>query len=159
MDYYCRNKSFLEAYEPKREATFYTYENQYATLQNEIELQNSNVAYRFYLFPKQEPEKMIGNIGITNIIWGCFLSCYMGYKLDEAYKNRGLMTEAVLAVTKYAFNELGLHRIEGNVMPHNKASMAVLKKCGFTEEGYSPQYLRINGIWQDHIHMVLINQE
>ena len=69
------------------------------------------------------------------------------------------MTEAVLAVTKYAFNELGLHRIEGNVMPHNQASMAVLKKCGFTEEGYSKKYLRINGVWQEHIHMVLINNE
>ena len=44
-------------------------------------------------------------------------------------------------------------------MPHNKPSMAVLKKCGFEEEGYSPQYLRINGVWQDHVHMVLINQE
>ena len=42
---------------------------------------------------------------------------------------------------------------------HNGASLAVAKKLGFQNEGISRSYLRINGIWEDHIHMVLLNTQ
>lgn len=67
------------------------------------------------------------------------------------------MTKAVNEVVDYAFNVLKLHRIEANVMPRNIASKRVLEKCGFIEEGYSKKYLYINGVWEDHIHMVKFN--
>ena len=47
------------------------------------------------------------------------------------------MTEAVRLVLRYAFIDLELHRIEANVQPENKPSIAVLRRCGFTKEGYS----------------------
>ena len=52
---------------------------------------------------------------------------------------------------------LGLHRIEGNVMPRNAASLRVLAKNHFVNEGLSKHYLKINGRWEDHVHMVRIN--
>ncbi len=55
------------------------------------------------------------------------------------------------------FDEEGLHRIEANIMPKNSASMKVVKKLGFYDEGLAYQYLKINGTWEDHIHMVLLN--
>ena len=64
---------------------------------------------------------------------------------------------AVEMLTKYAFEELDLHRIEANVMPKNKASLRVLEKNDFMNEGISKYYLNINGVWEDHIHMVKIN--
>ena len=67
------------------------------------------------------------------------------------------MTEAVTLGRAYAFSELGQHRIEGNVMPRNLPSRRVLEKCGFENEGLSKYYLKINGIWEDHIHMVKLN--
>ena len=60
-------------------------------------------------------------------------------------------------LVKYAFEELHLHRIEGNVMPRNLASIRVLEKNHFVNEGISKHYLKINGIWEDHVHMVRIN--
>ena len=78
-------------------------------------------------------------------------------RLDQALLNRGYMTEAVSLLTDYAFSGLGLHRIEANVMPRNARSLRVLEKCGFHPEGLAQRYLQINGVWEDHIHMVRLN--
>ena len=83
---------------------------------------------------------------------------FLGYKLDQEYLNQGYMTMAVDMVTAYAFSVLGLHRLEANVMPRNKASLRVLEKNGFLNEGLSKYYLNINGVWEDHIHMVKLNE-
>lgn len=101
--------------------------------------------------------KIIGIIGLNNVVWGAFCSAFLGYKLDKDYANKGYMSAAVEMLTKYAFEELGLHRIEANVMPKNKASLRVLEKNQFINEGISKYYLNINGVWEDHIHMVKIN--
>ena len=69
------------------------------------------------------------------------------------------MTQAVGLVTRFAFQELGLHRIEGNVMPRNKASIRVLEKNGYRPEGMARSYLEINGVWEDHIHMVKLAED
>ena len=67
------------------------------------------------------------------------------------------MSAAVEMITKFSFEELGLHRLEANVMPKNKASLRVLEKNQFVNEGISKYYLNINGVWEDHVHMVKIN--
>ena len=68
------------------------------------------------------------------------------------------MTEAVELITRYAFDHLELHRIEANVMPRNVASLRVLEKNGYINEGISQKYLNINGVWEDHYHMVILNE-
>lgn len=158
LEYYIRNKSFLEAYEPVRDSEFYTYDNQYALLEQEMIEAANNTAFRFYLSEKGDRSKIIGVVGLNNIVWGCFLSCFIGYKLDGEYVNQGYMTQAIHAVVDFAFNDLTLHRIEGNVMPRNTASLRVLEKCGFKNEGLAEKYLKINGVWEDHTHMVRINE-
>jgi ribosomal-protein-alanine N-acetyltransferase len=40
--------------------------------------------------------------------------------------------------------------LEANIQPTNVASIALVKACGFLQEGYSPRYLKINGCWRDH---------
>lgn len=77
--------------------------------------------------------------------------------MDERWVDQGYMTEAVARVARIAFQELRLHRIEANIMPWNKRSLRVAEKCGFVGEGVSRAYLRINGKWEDHVHMVLLN--
>lgn len=88
--------------------------------------------------------------------FGSLLLFFFGYKLDKDFVNKGYMSVAVEMLIKYAFEELGLHRIEANVMPKNKASLRVLEKNNFINEGISRYYLKINGVWEDHIHMVKI---
>ncbi|HZK24550.1 MAG TPA: GNAT family N-acetyltransferase [Oscillospiraceae bacterium] len=89
---------------------------------------------------------------------GAFQSCHLGYKLSEAQINQGLLTEALAEVINYAFTELRLHRIEANIMPGNKRSLWVVEKLGFYYEGLAKKYLKINGSWEDHIHLVLRSQ-
>ena len=60
-------------------------------------------------------------------------------------------------VDYYKRNKEFLHRLEANVMPKNKASLRVLEKNQFVNEGISKYYLNINGVWEDHVHMVKIN--
>jgi len=158
-DYYRRNREFLRPYEPVRDEIFFEIETQRELLSDLVEKQSRGEAYRFYISQKENPEKIIWMLGLNNVIRGCFCSCFISYSLDENCINRGYMTEAVSVVVKYAFGELGLHRIEGNAMPRNKASLRVLKKCGFCKEGLAKKYLKINGVWEDHIHMVILNRD
>lgn len=70
----------------------------------------------------------------------------------------GLHDGSLARVIRYAFDELRLHRIEANIMPRNSASLKMVEKLGFSSEGLARKYLKINGIWEDHIHMVLLNE-
>ena len=115
------------------------------------------VSYRFYIALKGS-NPIIGSIALSNIIRGAFQSCHLGYQLDGAHTGQGYMTEAVKRIVVFGFEELKLHRIEGNVIPRNLPSRAVLEKSGFVSEGLSNKYLKINGKWEDHLHYVILNE-
>jgi ribosomal-protein-alanine N-acetyltransferase len=83
----------------------------------------------------------------------------MGYKSDKDEVNKGFITEAVRSGIEIMFSEYGMLRIEAHVMPNNKASIRILEKIGFINEGISHKFLEVNGVWQDHIHFVLINDK
>ncbi|WP_330587983.1 GNAT family N-acetyltransferase [Anaerocolumna sedimenticola] len=102
---------------------------------------------------------MVGTIAFTNIVRGVFLSCFLGYKLDRFEINKGYMTEAVSRGIEIMFQDYRLHRIEANIMPKNVRSLKVVAKLGFYNEGIARNYLKINGKWEDHIHMVLLNEK
>jgi ribosomal-protein-alanine N-acetyltransferase len=61
------------------------------------------------------------------------------------------MSEAVLVVSKYAFEELALHRMEICIIPRNHNSRRVMEKLGIREEGLAERFLEINGVWEDHV--------
>lgn len=157
LDYYLRNKSFLEEWEAIKSAEFYTKEYQEKQLESELSNIENKRSFRVWLFKKEDSSRIIGSIGFNNIVWGAFLSCHLGYKLDKDEINKGYMTEAIQKGIEVMFNEFGLHRIEANIMPKNKRSLRVAEKLGFYNEGLAYKYLKINGKWEDHIHMVLLN--
>ncbi|MBB3109989.1 ribosomal-protein-alanine N-acetyltransferase [Paenibacillus phyllosphaerae] len=156
-DYYHRNREFLEAWEIKRDDSFYTMEHHEELLGIDQRLEAVGTQVRLWLFHKDAPETVIGTATLSNIVRGAFQSCYLGYRIDGELANQGLMTEALQALIEHAFTEMGLYRIEANIMPHNEPSLRVVAKLGFYEEGRAIKYLRINGVWEDHIHMVLRN--
>ena len=157
--YRVKNRAFLRPFVPKREESYYTEEFCREALQKEIAAAQAGTAYGFYLYLKEQPDRLIGSVSLTGVIRGVFQSCYAGCQLDGELINQGYMTEAVTAVVSHAFEVLNLHRIEANIMPRNARSLRLAEKCGFVKEGISKDYLRINGRWEDHVHMVRLNPD
>jgi ribosomal-protein-alanine N-acetyltransferase len=102
---------------------------------------------------------VIGTINFSNFFRGAAHFCYVGYSLSVNEQGKGYMTEALGTAVQYVFTELNIHRIMANYMPHNRRSGNVLRKLGFTVEGYARDYLMINGKWEDHILTSLINPD
>ncbi len=150
LDYHIRNKDFLEIWEPQRPQDFYTKKYQRASIRAEIRDAKKLRGLCFFITKSSEPERLIGAIRLSNIIYGNFCSAFLGYRLDKDEVNKGYMTEAVKKVIDISFNELYLHRLEASVIPSNIASKTVLQKSGFKYVGTSSSYLEINGKWQPH---------
>lgn len=93
---------------------------------------------------------IVGVININNIVRGSFLSATLGYYAAAGHSGKGYMLEGLEQLKRYAFNTLGLHRIEANIQPNNTRSIQLAKRAGFVFEGVSPDYLYIDGAWRDH---------
>ncbi len=156
LDYYKRNHSFLNEWEPAHPRDFYTLSYHKRKLYNEYNMFKNDLQVRFWII-KKEDNKLIGNVCYSNIVMGNFKSCFLGYKLDKDEINKGYMTEAIERTVEIMFDNFGLHRIEANVVPRNDRSLRVMEKLGFEQEGFSKRYLEINGKWEDHIHFAFYN--
>ena len=157
--FYEKNKDFLQPFEPKYDPDFTTAAYQKALLKADARAARDNSGLRYWMFRKEDPETPIGCVAFTSIVWGAFRSATVAYKTDREFLKQGYAAEALEAMAALAFEGLGLHRLEASIMPRNEASLALAKKCGFHEEGRSPRYIRINGVWEDHIHMARLNEE
>ena len=114
--------------------------------------------YAFFIFFR-ETGMLVGGVNLSGVRRGVAQAASLGYWMGETFANRGLMGEALTALLPYAFERLGLHRIEAACLPHNKASRALLARLGFQQEGYARGYLKIAGRWQDHILHALLSGE
>ncbi|HMI83860.1 MAG TPA: GNAT family protein [Polyangiaceae bacterium] len=107
--------------------------------------------YVFVVQLRVPREPIVGRIALSSVTRGPFQSAQLGYWMDAGHVRRGLMSEAVDAALGFAFDRLGLHRMQAAVMPTNHVSRTILQKRGFREEGYAERYLRIAGKWEDHV--------
>lgn len=105
---------------------------------------------RRLLVCRAEDGALVGRVTLGEICRGYFQSAYMGYWVGGPFANRGYMSDAIPLVVRHAFTDLELHRLEANIQPDNGASIALIRKCGFRREGFSPRYLKIGGVWCDH---------
>lgn len=157
VSYYRRNRAFLEPWEPAKPSDFYTehfWTEQLREFHREAEW---GTAQRFFLFPSESPGEVIGYVSYSQITRRAAHYCILGYSLSEKDQGKGLMVEALRATNHWVFDELRLHRIMANYMPHNRRSGAVLRRLGFTVEGYARDYLLIAGRWEDHVLTALLN--
>ena len=97
-----------------------------------------------------DTDAIVGVINLNNIVRGSFLSASLGYYALARHAGQGYMQEGLELAKEYAFRQLGLHRIEANIQPNNKRSINLVKRCGFVREGYSRDFLHIEGAWRDH---------
>ncbi|WP_035776729.1 GNAT family protein, partial [Arthrobacter sp. H5] len=91
-----------------------------------------------------------GQLTVSGIVWGSAMTATLGYWVDQARAGRGIAPAAVALATDHCFGKLGLHRMEINIRPENAASLSVVRKLGFRDEGMRKSYLHIAGSWADH---------
>lgn len=103
-----------------------------------------------FLVKRLENKKLIGAININEIVMGVFQSGYLGFYAFQKYSGQGLMSEGLSLALHFYFEKLKLHRIEANIQPENIKSIELIKSKHFRREGFSPNYLKINGEWRDH---------
>ena|SRR5690606_33656851 len=106
-----------------------------------------------------DEERYVGHISLGNITRWAFASAYVGYWVDSAVAGRGIMPTALALVVDHAFGPAGLHRVEVNIRPENRASRRVVEKLGFREEAYHLRYMFIDGAWRDHIGYALTSED
>lgn len=113
-------------------------------------------AFGFGLFVSGD---FAGEINLTAVQRGPFQSAYVGYWIDEKHAGNDYMPEALVALARFAFEELHLHRIQIAIIPRNVASRRVVEKLAIREEGLALRYLEINGVWEDHIRYAMTAEE
>ncbi|SFR19658.1 MULTISPECIES: GNAT family N-acetyltransferase [unclassified Paenibacillus] len=144
------NFDFFKPFEPERPEIYFTLEEQARLISNGLEAAQAGQGYTFGLF-LLENNKLIGRMELSGIARGPFQNANLGYFVDPAYHGQGYATSAVKDIVRYALNELELHRIQAGVMPRNTPSNRVMEKAGFRREGLALNYLKINGVWEDHV--------
>jgi ribosomal-protein-alanine N-acetyltransferase len=108
---------------------------------------------------RHSDDQLLGYVGINEIVRGPFQSAYVGYWIGSAHSGQGYMTEGLALAVAHAFDTLGLHRLEANIMPSNAPSKALVRRLGFHQEGFSPRYLEIAGRWEDHERWTLLVED
>lgn len=108
-----------------------------------------NKDYEGLLICHSIDQNIVGVANLSQIFYRAFQNAYLGYYVDVEVAGQGFMREGVSLALNYAFNTLNLHRVEANIQPNNIASINLVKGLGFTQEGFSRRYLKINGEWRD----------
>ncbi len=152
-----KNRNTFEKYDGKKKENYYTQRYQKTLLTYDFNMAMRQKSFRYWLSEKNEPSRIIGTVSIQRIERGIFQTCTIGYKMDEAYRRQGYMQEALEKIVSVIFSDLKLHRIEAYVKPENTASIRLLEKSGFCNEGISYGCIFINDTWEDHLRFSLIS--
>jgi ribosomal-protein-alanine N-acetyltransferase len=147
VDLIRENRDFLAPFEPVRDDAYFTLEGHGAVIGAALERHEQGTTVPYVIL---ESGRIVGRITLNEIVRGPLQSCSLGYWVSAAENGRGIATAAARAMTRVAFDELGLHRVQAGTLLHNVTSQRVLERTGFIRYGVAPQYLNIAGTWQDH---------
>ncbi|MBL0935674.1 MAG: GNAT family N-acetyltransferase [Rhizobiaceae bacterium] len=152
------SRGFLEPWEPRWPSD----DLDYSAWRQRLRRYNAEAAagtgHAFLIF-ETERGRLVGGISVGNIRHGVAQSAQIGYWMGERYAGRGLMQAAMRLALAHSFDTLKLHRLEAACIPDNARSIRVLENAGFRREGLLRSYLRINGVWRDHLLYALIAEE
>ncbi len=157
LDFYLRNKEYLEPFEPARHPGFYTMDFQKANLNFEYNSFLKHTYLRVWIFLREDASTPIGTVCFSNFLKGAFCSGVLGYKLDQDYCGHGYMTEALSYLIPIAQQEYHLHRIEAMVLLENDPSIRLLSRLNFQQEGILHGFARIQNQWKDHLLFAMLS--
>ena len=143
-----RSREFLAPFEPRREDSYFTAAYQRKLISAKLAAHESGSEVPFIII---EDDKIVGQLTLDRIEFGPYKSADIGYWVAQSHGGRGIATRAVSKVLSYAWEELGLRRIQAATLPDNEPSMRVLVNNGFVECGNVKSYMEIAGERRDHI--------
>lgn len=160
LDYVNVNREWLAPWEPVHPASYFTTEGQRNILRQCEGERRAETGILFGIYEQGgNPSEILGRISISGIMRGIWQNGFLGYSIAGSRAKRGYITEALLRVVRYGFVDLGLHRLQASIIPRNTASVRVVQKCNFRNEGRAKRYLKINDIWEDHDMYALTFEE
>jgi ribosomal-protein-alanine N-acetyltransferase len=110
--------------------------------------------YAFLIFRREvngQEGGLLGGITITDIKRSVYQVGTLGYWMGAPFAGQGHMREAIELLVPFAFQQLGLQRLEATVMPENERSLRLLRGLGFREIGLSKHNMQIEGAWRDQL--------
>lgn len=151
-----QSRDFLQPWEPTWPADDLTRAAFRRRLAAYARDREAGVAFPFFVF-RAEDDALSGGITLSNVRRGVAQMGSVGYWCGEPFARQGLTLAATRALTVFAFRTLALHRLEAACLPSNDASRRLLNRAGFCEEGLAQAYLKINGVWRDHVLFGLVS--
>jgi [ribosomal protein S5]-alanine N-acetyltransferase len=152
------SRSFLQPWEPtwsSDDLTSTAFNRRILRYSREIDRDES---YPFFIF-RTSDNALLGGLNFTNIRRGAASMASLGYWMGKAHAGQGHLTAALTLMLPVAFASLKIRRIEAACLPDNTASLRVLEKLGFVQEGYARDYLAIDGVWRDHLLFAKIRDD
>ncbi len=153
-----RDEAYLREWEPEAEGTW---AQRFAPMSWPVQCAGARaIARRGQALPFAITldGRLAGQLTVGNVVRGALRSAWVGYWVESGVAGGGIATGAVAMAVDHVFNRVGLHRVEATVRPENKASLRVLTKLGFRDEGLLLRYLEVDGAWRDH-HLLATTQE
>ena len=141
---------FLQPWEPIRGRDYEAKASFYNRIGWAHRAARQKSAFPFIIIQRQDA-RLMGAITLDNVRFGPAKAGTVGYWIGPEFARQGFMSEALGQVVEFAFERLGLSRIEAACLPENEASRGVLETCGFKYEGVAQSYLQIAGRWRTHV--------
>lgn len=154
--YLLDNHAYLQPWEPLRDEAFF-HPDAVTERLRVMARRNADGEALLLLIFNRDGSRLIGTCNFANIVRGAFQACHLGFSIAQDAQGQGLMAEALRLAIDYVFREMGLHRVMANHRPENLRSARLLARLGFEREGEARAYLKINGIWADHVLTSLIS--
>lgn len=104
-----------------------------------------------FIVVNKEPRKPVGVIGLHQIDWRNRRATTGTVIGDPAFRSLGLGADAKMLLLNWAFNELGLNKVESRVVAFNERSLAYSRKCGYEEVGRLKRHHLRDGGWADEV--------
>jgi len=155
-DLRARSREFLQPWEPIWPADDLTRAAFRRRLTAYARDREAGTAYPFFVF-RAEDDALTGGITLSNVRRGVAQMGSVGYWCGQPFARQGQTLAAARLLTVFAFRTLALHRLEAACLPQNDASRRLLNRAGFKEEGLASAYLKINGVWRDHVLFGLVS--
>ncbi len=155
-----RNEDWLVPWEPKRIVTLPDPVRDRSAFEARCSARDreraADHAYPFGVFVDQQ---LAGEVNLNNVTRGALQSATVGYWIDRARAGHGYIAESVVVLTRFAFEQLQLHRLEICIVPRNTNRRRVMDKLRFRNEGIAERFLEINGTWEDHVRYAITVEE